>query len=1059
MSLHVEKENPIQPGTVFRYIGAGSEDMETGQLCLFEKETTSGGKPVARLFTYRKNHTNSIFIDFDDFKRDFCLEPGENVLDEEIKILFREGLGIKAEIENLNETVENFSEVTRGGALPNLSAEENRLLGGGNVQNIEPAGRKDLTVEANAVDGAAAGGADESQTALRVIDNPITLARSVGAEVAGYRNLLNDKKNALAQIKRRVEQLQKLKENQIELMLYFRDLGEKIEKVLTTIKLYLGTGEEIVQIRHGAWASAETKLSIRQLVLWMDVESLILADEGGMDFKNVQQFDEWLMSDPRHLQQILPEEKGIVCLKPRKARKEYSKDKFIDDLVNARNVQTYILIRHGENLFRVTPDWEVGSRLFPSRHEFEKFFRAERFNYTTREREHYVITPESGEFERAVEKMDAANFHYRNTLVLLQGIIDRTGIFKDLQERGVNLLDIRQNAEEIVYINDGDENYLLRDGRETFREYQARLNAQLNVGNRVILGRYTDGSARQDKRIYPKNAEYPDIGKLYLLEKGSDGDFVIRYERTERIYAHSWSRGFHSKEPERRASFRLYRNDKFILAYDLASAEEMDDFINDRLSRDAYLDLLPLLKTIRKLKLEEEQEEEQFLLMLVGELLKRQPEGKPEDLRREARRLINWWKFRNRYHRALKDDYAKAFRMIMKEYELEEKTGDAVLNGEIAGWEELLTPETLFIGRQKRQLVRFERADNFGTLLTQTNFSCEKQGFKQTRRKESFIMRRDLLNTEQLYAHDDWHKWLYGYEVKANYVSEQEAGVFLAMLGYAHSPLNQELERQLKNVANRTFHYERGNRVLTKTLPLAVLVKGVRLVVAYYVNYTNDGDLVEKSRPHIYTFEFVDGKNSGFDYVTYTYNVCELKKIDEYLTATAAGSWFPKLEERHVIKLFSENFAEIREDYLVSEARRRHIDDIYAMTKSAVEELREQINQELESRAKKQYLASYGDERNWEYYKKKANIDYVSWDEIKIVSQILGDFRLICDDAGEMLRGKTLSEIKDIITRGARENRFREAGDFPERLFALGYGAHVFFPLEPEPGGGETVRN
>lgn len=1046
MKPNIREEIRHQKGEVYRYTGETQENLHHGQLCLFEKETVWSGSAAVQMFSYRNDYTNSFFVELVAFERDYVKIAGEYAVDEEMKRLLKSAVEAKNEIEALNSTIENYSNVAQGGALPNMTDAEIKLLAVDNAAPLETA-TDDLETRLDAPESNM-----PAETSLQKFDNPISLARALGGEIASYRNLLNEKKTALSVLKKRLNQLQSLKNRQVEMMLGFKDMAAKIEKVLTTINLYLGTGEEIVQIRHGAWASPDDKLAIRQLILFMDQESRILLDEGGMDFKNIQQFDEWLLSDPRHLEQILPESKGIVCLKPREERKEYSDSKYINDLLNARNVQTYVLIRHGDNLFRVTPDWEVGSRLFPSRHEFDRFFRRRRFVSPSKGSEDYVVTPESREFESAVKEMESANFHYRNSLVMIQGIIDRTGIFKDLQERGVNLLDYRQNQDEILYINDGDENYLLRNGQETFREYQTRLNSRLSVGNRVILGRYTDGSARTDKRIYPPTASYPALDQIYLLEKNSAGDLVIRYERTDTIYGYDDYGNYSSKEPERRASFKLSKNDKFILAYDLASADEMNEFINDRLSRAAYLDLLPLLKNIRRLKIDEEKEEEEFLLLIVGELMKLNASDVAADPRREARRLINWWKFKNRWHRSLKDDYQKAFRMIMKEYRIERQI-DGVHESattELISIEEFLKPATLFIGREKRRIVRFERADNFGTRLTRTIFARTAAGWRQSgQQKESFVLRRDLTNITELYAHADWSSWLYGYEVKNDFVSEDDARIFLAMLDQP-SPLKNELAKQIERIKERSYMSERGRRILEKTLPIAVYVQGNRFAVVYYVNYTMSGDARRQPHPCILTIEFSGNDHYGFDYITYSQKECEEEKLDQLMKLKLEEKWFPKLKNKHYVRLYENNFAEIAADFRESSSRLKIISDTRSLVKNKVEELRTAVNRQLDERAKKNYLASFGDERNWEYFRRNAKIDYLGWDEVTTLASVLSDYCLSEPEALHNLAEKTLTELKTIIPSSETDDWNRKQATFSERLFALQFGDYILFPSDSE---------
>jgi hypothetical protein len=58
------------------------------------------------------------------------------------------------------------------------------------------------------------------------------------------------------------------------------------EEVVWTFNLYLGKDETIVMLRDGKPAEKNEKIAIRQLALYMDEESALFADKGGIDFNN-----------------------------------------------------------------------------------------------------------------------------------------------------------------------------------------------------------------------------------------------------------------------------------------------------------------------------------------------------------------------------------------------------------------------------------------------------------------------------------------------------------------------------------------------------------------------------------------------------------------------------------------------------------------------------------------------------------------------------------------------------------------------------------------------------
>jgi hypothetical protein len=140
----------------------------------------------------------------------------------------------------------------------------------------------------------------------------------------------------------------------------------KMEEAVWTINLYLGKNEEIHRLTKGQPAPPETKIIIRQSVLFMDEESALFARSDGIDIRQIEDFDNWLLEDPTHLQQVIPDQKGIVALHVRRHGKNYE-DPWMNTEMNTANLRwTYFLIKNGDNLYRVYVDIDVGRHLFPT---------------------------------------------------------------------------------------------------------------------------------------------------------------------------------------------------------------------------------------------------------------------------------------------------------------------------------------------------------------------------------------------------------------------------------------------------------------------------------------------------------------------------------------------------------------------------------------------------------------------------------------------------------------------------------------------------------------------
>ncbi|MHB8089509.1 MAG: hypothetical protein ACYDH2_14810, partial [Anaerolineaceae bacterium] len=228
----------------------------------------------------------------------------------------------------------------------------------------------------------------------------------------------------LEQQQRRVRLVQELMKSEVEALRHIAGRLQtqltKIKKMIGVIELYLGVAEEIFQIQEGAPASVEEPISIRQLVLYMDEETGIY-EGGGIDCTNVDEFDAWLLKD-NHLDIVLPERKGIVVLCPSRQDK-YNADPITNARMKEANLMSYLLIRNGDNLFRIWTNIKMGERFFPTLEESAKI---------------EILFEESskkGYFGFDAEKAEDSRFLYLRNTFLIQGLIDRTQMFEPLIQR------------------------------------------------------------------------------------------------------------------------------------------------------------------------------------------------------------------------------------------------------------------------------------------------------------------------------------------------------------------------------------------------------------------------------------------------------------------------------------------------------------------------------------------------------------------------------------------------------------------------------------------------
>jgi len=508
--------------------------------------------------------------------------------------------------------------------------------------------------------------------ATTVKDRPSSIAQTKAkvnefrVALKKYQANITEKRALLA---RRLEEQKALLDAKLAGM---KEMIAHAEEAVWTLNLYLGKDEEVVRLKKGTPAPPEQRIVIRQLVLYMDEECAIAPEKGGIDFKNIETFDKWLLN-PKHLEQVIPETKAVVALKVRRHDKNYgTKNAWEEALLNQANKVTYWLIRNGDNLYRIYTCLPVDDVIVPRQEEFDDLLTKSEYDWSTRDYKKTVLRPGSDGWMEAMDKFDARRRHYMRVLLFLQGLIDRTRIFAPMPVERINLMKERIHAEYVNYVYDGQENRLLPTGLVSFREWQKSVNAKLDVGHRIIgaFDSYNMWNIREEKRVHPKGASFPNSLTLYTIERKEGERLFFRYERVgDTVYPRSYYRSYYEKShpPKRRASYWLEANDINALNFDLADAETMQFYLDDRVNRHDYINMFPVLKTAIALKEKEQKAEAPFRLLLTGEIMKAY-DAKRSEAEGIVPDLVYWWKLKNKIHRALLSDDAKALRMIVAEY-------------------------------------------------------------------------------------------------------------------------------------------------------------------------------------------------------------------------------------------------------------------------------------------------------------------------------------------------------------------------------------------------------
>lgn len=284
-----------------------------------------------------------------------------------------------------------------------------------------------------------------------------------------------------------------------------------VEDRIFTIELYCGILEQVKQIATGEPAPLDTTIVIRQQMLYMDEETLFNYDDGGMDFSHIKKFDEWV-TRPDNLNRILPEQRGIVAFRVRRSTKDYGTPRSFAEAwthMNWKeaNEDTYLLIRNGENVYRISSEVDFSPRLIPKEGEIgkdqftkisERYLWNDRDEHGSAKREitEEMVTPDSTEFDDHVKKAEKLLRHYNRIVILIQGLLDRSTVFHP--HARINLRDPRDMELWITLIRDEERG--LPSNKVTFEEYQKQLNSSLKKGKWVYVdSSYDEGYEKGEK--------------------------------------------------------------------------------------------------------------------------------------------------------------------------------------------------------------------------------------------------------------------------------------------------------------------------------------------------------------------------------------------------------------------------------------------------------------------------------------------------------------------------------------------------------------------------------
>ena len=532
---------------------------------------------------------------------------------------------------------------------------------------------------------------------------------------------------------------------------------------IDAMNLYMGRDEFIVTIREGEKAPKESPIVIRQRVLAMDEEAALDALNGGIDAMDIEKFDAWLLSDPKHVQQVIPEEKSVVVLRVRASEKNYE-DPWQAIAMNAANKETWWLIRNGENLYRMVTEFEVGTNLVPQSDEFTKLF--ETGDHFGRASE--ALKPGTDAWLKAEQRADAKTRHYMKIALILQGIVDRTEVFRPLPVEGLSVIDNHYYDEGYVRVIT-DSELAIDSHMKPFREWLSEKNSKVSVGTRIILGK-VGHNTKDYYCISPRHASAPFLHVPYIVKEKSGMQLVIKYPRTDTVWGTGWRDEPHTAKTS--ASYSFYGSDPEYIAIDHVTIAEMEGYLAARSQRHNYTDMFPVLNAAIAFKRDEIEQEAPFRELLANELVKA---GYPDSVDD----LIFWWKTAHKWNRPFIGDQeseAKAARVILAEAKRRNAASD---DDSIIEKFHTSYPDAMAVMRGNTNYVVFipevygvapyRSSDN----VFVRRIDLTKTGIVKGDQRWAVITKSQTARLTALYSTDKWDSWNIGADAD-NFLSEPD---------------------------------------------------------------------------------------------------------------------------------------------------------------------------------------------------------------------------------------------------------------------------------------------
>lgn len=420
-----------------------------------------------------------------------------------------------------------------------------------------------------------------------------------------------------------------------------------IERRIFSVQLYAGLTEEVEKVKDGEPAAVGEKIRLFQRRHYMDEECLARYEVGGMEFDDLPAFDRWLVR-PENLDRLLPFQRCIVAFQVRRRTKEREVASLRAFIVMLDKVEadklTFLYIRNGEQVYRLSTSVDFGAQLFPDMDHRElegklyaKVYSSGGVDRVVPERQYLGMLEDEARQEREIEAKKAAaeklpkdkrpsyfgyvsrasegyapythdNVYYddiskhiqtiideHNKLVLvLQGLLDRSPVFQPHPSWSLWTSGGFEQALDLVF---DDSRALTAGDKPDFEAYRARLNAELKPGcvtvGQQVAWEIVEGEKESERQARAGRDYSPYRYKPYGNPGPGDLAYVVQVRHRAGTCTYVWGRERSREAPygahaEVKCSFTTKVGD--VLNVSAYKPGDFRKFFDDPRTRADYLE-------------------------------------------------------------------------------------------------------------------------------------------------------------------------------------------------------------------------------------------------------------------------------------------------------------------------------------------------------------------------------------------------------------------------------------------------------------------------------------